>query len=154
MLWRPEVMNKLLLTVAFCLPLRHLSQTSGFGNRVHPLTGKYNFHAGIDLRARRDTVFAVLAGRVKAAGFDRLLGIYIGLNHGEFQSSYGHLSQLLVLPGETVAAGDAIAISGATGRVTGPHLHFSVQFRHRNIDPLRFLLDIQKINQTDKENKQ
>lgn len=146
-------MNKFLLTVAFCLPLRHFSQTSGFGYRVHPLTGKYCFHTGVDLRADKDTVFAVLDGVVSAASYDRLLGIYIRLNHSDFQTLYGHLSQILVLPGDSVFAGDAIAISGATGRVTGPHLHFSVQFRHRNIDPLRFLLDIQNLNQTYKENK-
>jgi len=140
-------MNKFLLTVAFCLPLRHFSQTSGFGYRVHPVTGKYCFHTGVDLRADKDTVFAVLDGVVSAASYDRLLGIYIRLNHSDFQTLYGHLSQILVLPGDSVSAGDAIAISGATGRVTGPHLHFSVQFRHRNIDPLRFLLDIQNLNQ-------
>jgi murein DD-endopeptidase MepM/ murein hydrolase activator NlpD len=126
---------------------------SGFGYRLHPLTGRYAFHSGIDLKAQSDSVFAVLDGIVSDVGYDHLLGIYIRLDHGEFQSSYGHLLQLFVTPGDTVAAGDMIAISGATGRVTGPHLHFSVQFRHRNTDPLRFLSDLQKLNQTHKENK-
>lgn len=80
-------MNKLLLIVAFCLPLRHLSQTSGFGYRIHPLTGKYRLHTGVDLRACRDTVFAVLDGTISDVGYDRLLGIYIRLDHGEFQSA-------------------------------------------------------------------
>ena len=146
-------MNKLLLCCLMALPLRHLHLNSAYGYRMHPVTGKYAFHNGIDLRAGRDTVFAVLDGVVSAASYDRLLGIYIRLDHGDFQSTYGHLSQLLVLPGDTVSAGDPIAITGATGRVTGSHLHFSIQFRHRPIDPLRFLIDIQNLNQTYKENK-
>ena len=57
----------LLMTCMVCLPLRHLQITSGYGYRVHPLSGRYQFHKGIDLRARSDTVFAVLAGRVLAS---------------------------------------------------------------------------------------
>jgi len=143
--------NKLLLCCLFALPLRHLQLTSAYGFRLHPVTGKYAFHSGIDLRARHDTVFAVLDGTVADEGYDRLLGIYIRLEHGDFQTAYGHLSQLLILPGDTVAAGDAIAISGATGRVTGGHLHFSVQFRHHSIDPLRFLMNLQILKQNNKE---
>jgi murein DD-endopeptidase MepM/ murein hydrolase activator NlpD len=135
-------MNKYLLLVAFCLPLRHLTLTSGFGCRVHPVTGKYSFHAGIDLRARSDTVFAVLAGTVSAVGYDPLLGDYIRLDHADFQSSYGHLSQIFVLCGDSVSAGSAIGVTGSSGRVTGEHLHFSVRYHDVPIDPLQFLFAI------------
>ncbi|BAU55641.1 M23 family metallopeptidase [Mucilaginibacter gotjawali] len=147
-------MNKILWYCLAALPLHHLLLTSVYGFRVHPITGKYAFHSGVDLRARRDTVYAVLDGVVTDAGYDRLSGIYIRLDHGDFQSSYGHLSQILVIPGDSVAAGDVIAISGSTGRSTGEHLHFSVAFHHISIDPLKFLLDIQKLNQQHKEIKQ
>ena len=136
-----------------CLPLHHISLSSSYGYRLHPITGHYTFHAGVDLRASHDTVFAVLNGVVEGAGYNRLLGVFIRLEHGDFQSCYGHLSQILVLPGDTVNAGDPIAISGATGRVTGPHLHFSIAFHHHSIDPLKFLLNIQNLNQNNKETK-
>lgn len=62
--------------------------------------------------------------------------------HEAFESSYGHLSQIFVLPGDTVSAGDPVAVTGATGRVTGEHLHFSIKFLSRAVDPLKFLLAI------------
>lgn len=124
------------------LPLHHLVLTSGYGYRVHPVTGQFSFHSGIDLRARHDTVFAVCEGVVKSCGYDKLLGVYILLGHSAFESSYGHLSQLFVLPGDTVNAGDPIALTGATGRVTGEHLHFSIKYWQRPLDPLKFLLAI------------
>ena len=129
------------------LPLKHLALTSAYGNRVHPLTGKYAVHAGVDLRARDDTVFAVLPGCVEAIGFDPLLGIFVRLRHGAFQTVYGHLSQLFVLQGDSVLSMTALGISGSTGRVTGEHLHFAVKFQGNYIDPLAFLLAIIKKNQ-------
>ncbi len=142
-----------MLACLCCLPLRNITLTSPFGYRVHPITGIYTFHAGVDLRAHDDTVFSVLAGKVEATGYNPLLGIYIRLAHGDFESTYGHLSQLFVMPGDSVASGNALGVSGATGRVTGGHLHFSVQYHHRYINPLKFLLAISNnINQQHKEN--
>jgi murein DD-endopeptidase MepM/ murein hydrolase activator NlpD len=126
------------------LPLRHLSLTSPFGYRIHPVTGKYSFHAGIDLRAHRDTVFAVLPGIVEAEGFDPYLGIFVRLRHGEFQTIYGHLSQLFVFKGDTIPPNGILGITGSTGRVTGEHLHFEVKFHGRPIDPLAFLMALYK----------
>lgn len=136
-------MNSIFMTIwVVSLPLRHLSLTSSFGYRVHPITGKYDFHSGVDLKAHQDTVYAVFDGVVKSCGNDRLLGIHILLAHSSLESVYGHLSQIFVLPGDTVACGDPIAITGATGKVTGEHLHFSIKYHHRAIDPLHFLLAI------------
>ena len=148
-------MTKVLLACCLvCLPLRHMRLTSGYGFRVHPLTGRYQFHKGIDLRARNDTVFAVLAGKVTAANYDPLLGFYIRLDHGGFETLYGHLSQVLVLARDSVNAGDALAITGASGLVTGEHLHFAVSYRHKAIDPLKFLTLLTNINLYKKETKQ
>src|SRR5471030_1165250 len=123
-------MTKVLLACCLvCLPMRHLQITSVYGFRVHPLTGRCQFHKGIDLRARSDTVFAVLAGKVVAAAYDPLLGSYIRLDHGDFETLYGHLSQVFVLAGDSVNACDAVGVSGASGAVTGEHLHFAVRDR-------------------------
>jgi len=96
-----------------CLPLKNLHLTSPYGYRVHPVTGKYAFHAGVDLRAKDDTVFAIMDGSVAATGYNDFLGIFIRLDHGGgFQSGYGHLSEVFVAPGDTVRSGEPIAISG------------------------------------------
>jgi len=89
-----------------------------------------------------------LNGVVQQTGYDPLLGIFIRLDNGYFRSTYGHLSQLFVLPGDSVAAGNALGISGATGRVTGEHLHFAIKFHGRYIDPLLFLCQIIKLQRT------
>ena len=136
-------MNRLILLACFgCLPLRHICLTSPYGFRIHPVTGQYKFHAGIDLRADHDTVFAVMDGIVSEVSYNAFLGVYIRLDHGEYQSSYGHLYQVFVLPGDTVLANSAIAVSGATGRVTGGHLHFAIQYHNHYVNPLKFLFQL------------
>jgi murein DD-endopeptidase MepM/ murein hydrolase activator NlpD len=95
-----------------CLPLRFLVVTSPYGPRIHPVTGNYSFHDGVDLRADHDTVFAVAEGRVTECRYDDYLGNYIKLDHGDWQSGYGHLGMLLVARGDSVYAGYPIAISG------------------------------------------
>lgn len=127
------------LTCIVCLPLRNLYVTSPYGYRLHPLTGKYAFHDGIDLRAGHDTVFAIMDGTVAACGYGDAIGLYIRLNHSVAGSIYGHLSQTFVAAGDSVRAGDAIGITGATGNVTGEHLHFAIMVSHRFINPLEFL---------------
>lgn len=121
------------------LPLAHLIVTSSFGRRIHPVTGKPDFHQGVDLAARNDPVYAIMDGTVCETGTHPILGIYIRINHGDIQSIYGHLSHTLVLKDQTVMAGQPIGITGSTGRITGEHLHFSIKFGDRYIHPLLFL---------------
>ena len=136
---------KLLISFCLvCLPLKHLKINSAYGYRTHPLSGKYALHAGVDLKARNDTVFAILDGFVKSAGYDDGLGINIRLAHGGVESVYGHLSRTLVATQDSVTAGEPIGITGATGRVTGEHLHFSICFRHQYINPIKFLYELLK----------
>ena len=132
-------MNRLLCCCLLALPLRHLDLTSGYGYRVHPITGEFRFHAGIDLRTRQDTVLSVLPGRVAFVGYDQLTGVHIRLRSGEFSLLYGHLSQVFVLPGDSVSACTPLGVTGSSGRVTGEHLHFSVLYRQRPVNPLHFL---------------
>lgn len=124
------------------LPLINLRLTSGFGYRIHPVTKKYDLHKGVDLAARCDPVLSILDGKITAIGFNPILGKYVSISHGEFQSIYGHLSHILVDKGETIEAGRPIAITGATGRVTGEHLHFSIKFRDKYLNPLHFLFSL------------
>lgn len=121
------------------LPLLNIRVTSGFGDRIHPVTGQRDFHRGVDLAAHCDPVLSVLDGTVSQTGFNPILGRYIRIDHGDFQSVYGHLSFVLVTKGESVGVGQPIAITEATGRVTGEHLHFCIRFGSRYINPLRFL---------------
>ncbi|WP_199120305.1 M23 family metallopeptidase [Pedobacter sp. ASV28] len=121
------------------LPLINLRLTSGFGYRIHPITKQHDLHKGIDLSARCDPVLSILKGRITDTGYNPVLGNYVRIGHGEFQSIYGHLSQILVGRDEPVEAGQPIAVTGATGRVTGEHLHFSIKFKDRYINPLHFL---------------
>jgi murein DD-endopeptidase MepM/ murein hydrolase activator NlpD len=125
-----------------CLPLKRLEITSPFGYRNHPVTGVYTFHNGVDLRAQHDTVYAVADGRVVNAAYDEKLGIFIRLTHGAWQSTYGHLSQVFVNWDYEIYAGQPIGITGATGRVTGEHLHFSICSENRYTDPLEFLYEL------------
>ncbi|MCC2598270.1 M23 family metallopeptidase [Sphingobacterium sp. FBM7-1] len=120
-------------------PLDKLKVTSPFGYRIHPISGKASHHSGVDFAARSDPVFNVLNGYVKATGRHKALGKYIRIVHGEVETIYGHLSHILVSSGDTVIAGQPIAITGSTGRVTGEHLHFSVKFNGKFLDPLKFL---------------
>lgn len=133
-------MTRTVFLLAFiALPLRNLQVTSAFGNRVHPLTGNYSHHFGVDLRAGYDTVFAVVSSHVFAIGYDPLLGVYIKIKKGPFTFTYGHLDECFIKLGDSVSVSQPIGISGESGRVTGPHLHFAVQFNHRYINPLAFL---------------
>ena len=133
-------MKTLLLILCSCLPLKHLSLTSPFGYRIHPITSQYRFHNGIDLRAHHDTVYAVFDGTA-FIGYDHFLGIYIKIINGNLTVSYGHLSALFTCAGP-VACGEPVALTGATGRVTGEHLHFSIKYKGHYLEPLKFLYQL------------
>lgn len=121
------------------LPLDHLTLTSSYGWRIHPVTGKPDFHRGVDLAARNDPVYSIMDGTVSSTGTDPILGIFIRVDHGDIRSIYGHLSLALVQNGQPVLAGQPIGVTGSTGRATGEHLHFSIKSGHRYIHPLLFI---------------
>lgn len=111
--------------------------TSGFGNRIHPLEGHTKFHTGVDLAAAPGSrVRAVADGVVKEAGPRGAYGNVVEIAHPDGTSTlYAHNASLLVKAGDAVAAGAPIALAGATGRVTGPHLHFELREHDRPVDP-------------------
>jgi murein DD-endopeptidase MepM/ murein hydrolase activator NlpD len=115
--------------------------TSLFGNRVDPFFGKLAMHAGIDFREKQGTdVIATGAGIVIHAGPAGGYGYMVEIDHGNgISTRYGHLSRILVKTGDKVEEGAVLALSGSTGRSTGPHLHYEVRRNGQAIDPLRFL---------------
>ncbi|MEJ2665011.1 MAG: M23 family metallopeptidase [Spirochaetia bacterium] len=115
--------------------------TSGFGWRNSPFTGRRELHRGIDLANVPGTsVFASRAGKVSKIGYDHIYGNFIIISHGDgFHTLYGHLKRILVSKGKIVAQGQRIGFMGATGLVTGPHLHFSIFKNGKAINPLIYL---------------
>ncbi|HMY12189.1 MAG TPA: M23 family metallopeptidase [Turneriella sp.] len=103
--------------------------TSGFGVRRDPFTEKHKFHKGIDIACSIGTpVVASAEGTVVFAGSKKGFGNTIIVEHRNgYRTLYGHLSKYSVKAGTKVKQGQKIALSGMTGRATGPHLHFEVR---------------------------
>lgn len=103
--------------------------TSLFGWRIHPITGDRRFHSGTDLGAAMGTpVLAAYPGKVEMADWVGGYGLTVILNHNNAQQTlYGHMSQILVQPGQWVEQGTVVGLVGSTGNSTGPHLHFEIR---------------------------
>lgn len=101
----------------------------------------FQVHHGVDISVPHGTpVRAMAPGRVRFAGTMSGYGHVVILDHGRgLHSLYAHLSEIRVSPGDRVAGRDVIALSGATGRVSGAHLHFEVRRGGRAEDPVPFL---------------
>ena len=118
----------------YVMPIKGNYVTSQYGWR--PKFGRT--HKGIDLRAAiGDTVYSAFSGRVRLTRFERGgYGFYVIVRHENgLETVYGHLSRFLVKPDQYVKAGQPIALSGNTGRSTGPHLHFETRFMGYAINP-------------------
>ena len=118
----------------YVMPIKGNYVTSHYGWR--PQFGRT--HKGIDLRsAVGDTVYSTFSGRVRLTRFERGgYGFYVIVRHENgLETVYGHLSRFLVKPDQYVKAGQPIALSGNTGRSTGPHLHFETRFMGYAINP-------------------
>lgn len=107
--------------------------------RVHPVTGRVAPHHGVDFAMPTGTpVLTTGDGVVTRVGNHVFAGKYIEIEHpGPFKTRYLHLSRILVDRGQRVRRGERIALSGNTGRSTGPHLHFELHVNGRPIDPLK-----------------
>lgn len=111
--------------------------TSGYGWRRDPLDGGMRLHKGTDLAMPiGQEVPAARAGRITFAGEMSGYGLTVLIDHGGGRATrYAHLSELSVKAGEVVADGQVIARSGASGRATGPHLHFELLQDGQPVDP-------------------
>lgn len=115
--------------------------SSDYGNRMHPTLGIEKFHNGIDLAAPSgSSILAAYGGVVVSASYNSTMGNFVMIDHGDgLFTVYMHASQLLVSTGQSVTAGQKIALVGSTGRSTGPHLHFSVRLNGSYVSPWNYL---------------
>jgi murein DD-endopeptidase MepM/ murein hydrolase activator NlpD len=100
----------------------------------------WQYHPGIDIANDVGTPeVATAAGQVVFAGWGSY-GIYVEIDHGDgFHSIYGHMSAVLVRTGDTVSPGQLIGLMGATGRASGPHLHFEIRYQGVPQNPIDLL---------------
>ncbi len=115
--------------------------SSSFGYRRDPINGETRYHSGTDIGSGMGTpIWAAGKGTVTFTGFESGYGYHICVDHGNgLTTRYAHLSEMLVSVGDTVNKGDLIARMGATGRVTGPHLHFEVTKNGERVNPLDYI---------------
>jgi len=123
---------------------------SSFGGRSDPFSGEGAFHTGIDLSAPVGTTVHVTAdGVVVSAGWNGAYGKLVVVDHGNgMETYYAHLSECLVVPGEEVRRGQIIALSGGTGRATGPHVHYEVRLAGTPVNPYKYLTKTQVFHGT------
>ncbi|EOC1364424.1 murein DD-endopeptidase MepM [Cronobacter sakazakii] len=118
---------------------RQFRVSSNFNpRRLNPVTGRVAPHKGVDFAMPQGTpVLAVGDGEVVMAKRSGAAGYYVAIRHGRtYTTRYMHLKKLLVKPGQKVKRGDRIALSGNTGRSTGPHLHYEIWINQQAVNPL------------------
>lgn len=115
--------------------------SGSFGRRNDPFSGESGQHTGIDISLNPgEPVYATAAGTVDFAGTNGAYGKMVALNHGfGLVTRYAHLSRVTVGAGDRVERGRIIGYSGATGRTTGPHLHYELLVNGQFVNPLRLL---------------
>jgi len=134
-----EESNSLEPELVVQMPLMDARVTSAFGWRRHPVTGKSNFHQGVDFASKDKIVRNIMEGNVIESGYHKKLGNYVRIDHGNFRSVYGHLSAITVKVHQQISSGYPIGITGSSGRVTGEHLHFGIMYDGIYINPMEFL---------------
>jgi len=125
------------------MPVKDSWFSSNFGWRIDPFTGKEAMHEGVDFVVPKGTpIYASAGGVVAYAALHPQYGNLVEIDHGNgVITRYAHNSKLLVQVGQVVRRGQKISLSGATGRATGPHMHFEVRYKGVAQNPVRFLKD-------------
>lgn len=120
--------------------------SSYFGKRTDPFTGKLANHTGIDFAGQDGAEISAVAHGVVTWSGDRYgYGIMVEINHGNgYSTRYAHNSENLVVVGDEVKKGQAVARMGQTGRATGPNLHFEVLRNGSRVNPVNFIRDSSK----------
>jgi murein DD-endopeptidase MepM/ murein hydrolase activator NlpD len=115
--------------------------SSGYGYREHPKSGDRKFHSGMDISVPQGTrVKATADGIVSFSGWSEGGGNTVVLEHGHgFSTAYAHNQRNLVRVGQRVRREDVIALSGATGISTGPHVHYEIWKNGRHVNPDGYL---------------
>jgi len=116
--------------------------SSNFGRRIDPFNGNLAWHQGVDFATGVTgvDVSSVASGVVTFAGERSGYGMLVEVNHGNgYESLYAHNQEVLVNPGDIVKKGQVVALSGNSGRSTGPHVHFEIHKNGRVIDPASYI---------------
>lgn len=123
------------------VPVKAYSTTSTYGVRYDPFTGNTAMHAGLDMAGTQgEPIYAAADGIVTTGGRSGAYGNLIELAHGKgLATRYGHLSAVLVHPGERIRQGQLIGRMGSTGRSTGTHLHYEIRIDGRAVNPRPYL---------------
>lgn len=127
-------------TLLWPLPAGNNEVSCGFGWRIHPVTGRQQFHNGIDIPAPYGTeIYAVNDGTVIEVSYNYGDGYYVTISHGGgIASFYSHVSRYLVSVGDTVTRGQVIAYVGTSGYVTGAHLNLNIYENGKAVNPLNY----------------
>lgn len=115
--------------------------TSPYGYRVHPITGNYSLHNGVDLAIYQGApIYATKSGYVSTATYNYVYGYYVTINHMDgYSSLYGHMTNYTVSEGEYVTQGQIIGYVGSTGWSTGAHLHFTIYYNGSTVNPMDYV---------------
>ncbi|MFT5482418.1 MAG: murein DD-endopeptidase MepM/ murein hydrolase activator NlpD [Halieaceae bacterium] len=122
-------------------PIKQGWQSSAFGRRTDPFSGRAAWHSGIDFAGKENSeIIAVASGVVTWVGNKSGYGAMVEVGHGGgFTTRYAHNKENLVKIGDIVKQGQAIALMGNSGRSTGPHVHYEVYKHGRAVDPASYV---------------
>lgn len=122
-------------------PVKKGWQSSGYGMRSDPFSGRSSMHRGQDYAGREGTpIYATASGVVTWAARRHSYGKLVEINHGNgYVTRYAHASSINVEVGDTIRSGDKIAEVGSTGRSTGPHVHYEVWVEGDTVDPMTYI---------------
>lgn len=127
--------------------------SSNYGMRIHPISGIYKLHTGVDVAAPSGAYFvAANDGTVVISTRSASYGNMVVIDHGGGLSTlYAHGQERLVEVGDTVKRGEPVLTVGSTGYSTGPHAHFEVRVNGIWVNPLDYILSKSTINETEEE---
>lgn len=122
-------------------PVKSGWMSSYFGKRTDPFTGKQANHRGVDFAGKAGAEISTVADGVVTWSSTRYgFGKLVEINHGNgYSTRYAHNSENLVAVGDEVRKGQIVALMGATGRATGPNLHFEVLRNGKRVNPVTFI---------------
>ena len=125
----------------FPVDISSVKTVVAYGERMHPLFNTMKMHTGLDFMAPEGSkIVATADGFVMEAGFNGTSGNYIIIKHGEtYSTRYLHMKAFTVKEGQNVKAGETIGYVGNTGLSVGPHLHYEVYERNKQVDPKKFM---------------
>ncbi|OGS19146.1 MAG: hypothetical protein A3J83_01580 [Elusimicrobia bacterium RIFOXYA2_FULL_40_6] len=117
--------------------------TSPFGFRIHPITGRYEFHTGLDIAGDRGSkIVSGANGKIIYSGWSAGYGNLVIIDHGyNYRTYYGHLAKIHVKEGDKISRNQLIGLMGETGTTSGIHLHYEVRLGDKAVDPRKFLDD-------------